>query len=32
MAEIDPAVKNRISHRGIAFNKLKNILIEKEIK
>ncbi len=32
MAEIDPSLKNKISHRGIAFNKLKNILLEKEMK
>ena len=31
MAEIEPELKNKISHRGIAFNKLKNILLEKEI-
>ena len=31
MAEIEPSEKNQISHRGIAFNKLKNILLEKEI-
>ncbi len=31
MAEIEPSEKNQISHRGKAFNKLKNILLEKEI-
>ncbi len=31
MAEIDPVLKNKISHRGIAFNKLKNILLEMEM-
>ncbi len=31
MAEIDPVLKNKISHRGIAFSKLKKILLEKEI-
>ncbi len=30
MAEIEPAEKNKISHRAQAFNKLKNILFEKE--
>ena len=31
MAELDPDEKNRISHRGIAFKKLKKKMLERQI-